>query len=48
VSARLVVSNVPGGLKSLVAAPEPATWLIMGGFLLIALCKARSREAVRE
>jgi hypothetical protein len=34
--------------RSLVAAPEPATWAIMASFLLIVLCKAGSREAIRE
>jgi hypothetical protein len=31
--------------RSLVAAPEPSAWLIMGSFLLIGLCKLRSGEA---
>jgi hypothetical protein len=39
----------PGGAgRDLVAAPEPATWLIMASFLLIVLCKAGSGQAIRE
>jgi len=34
--------------RDLVAAPEPSTWLIMGSFLLIVLCKTRTPKAVRE
>jgi hypothetical protein len=33
---------------SVVAAPEPATWVIMGSFLLIGLRMARSRNGDRE
>ncbi len=41
-----VVKADPAGGKDLVAAPEPATWLIMGSFLLIALGGAGFKEAV--
>jgi hypothetical protein len=34
--------------RNLVAAPEPSVWLVMGSFLLIALCKSGSAKAVRE
>jgi len=39
------LSQVSGDL---VAAPEPSTWLIMASFLLIVICKAGPREAIRE
>jgi hypothetical protein len=42
------VLGVPGGVRSLVAAPEPATWAIMASFLLIALCKFRPIPLGRE
>jgi hypothetical protein len=45
ISAKQVSS---GGTSGLVAAPEPATWAIMGSFLLIALCKLPSLKAARE
>ena len=41
-----VTAHVVG--PDLVGAPEPATWVIMAGFILIALCKAGSRETVRD
>ena len=41
-------NSVPQIGRDLVAAPEPATWLIMGSFLLIALGVVRSREPVRD
>jgi len=48
-SVSATVVNKPGSAgPNLVAAPEPATWLIMASFLLIVLCGARSRVAVRE
>jgi len=43
-----VVTPASNHGADLVAAPEPATWLIMGSFLLIVLCKARSWKAVQE
>jgi hypothetical protein len=33
--------------RNLIAAPEPSTWAIMAGFLLIIPCMGRSREAIR-
>jgi len=39
--------SVSGG-RNLVAAPEPSTWAIMAGFLLIILCMGRSRAPIRE
>jgi hypothetical protein len=43
------VINTPSiSRHNLIAAPEPSTWAIMAGFLLIILCMGRSREAIRE
>jgi hypothetical protein len=47
-TARVVVTPALAGARELVAAPEPATWLIMASFLLIGLLKAGSRQPVRE
>jgi hypothetical protein len=41
-----VVTATPNVGRDLVAAPEPAMWLVMGTFFLIVLCKGRSWEAV--
>lgn len=47
-TAKVLISSIQAGGRNLVAAPEPSTWLIMGSFLLIALCKAGSVKAARE
>jgi hypothetical protein len=47
VTATLVKADPAIG-RDLIAAPEPATWLIMGSFLLLALGGSRFREAATE
>jgi hypothetical protein len=43
------IGNTPSVAgRNLIAAPEPATWAIMAGFLLIILAMGRSREPIRD
>jgi hypothetical protein len=48
ISADIVSTPSVHSGHSLIAAPEPSTWAIMAGFLLIILCMGRSREAIRD